>query len=171
MKAQVFKVLTLGVLTALLAAGCATQPAAPVRGGMPEEMTAWLNQNQANIIYGTGISELPNESDALRQATMLAREDLAGKLETTVAAVASDAVRQAEGRGETERIARFEDATKQVISNTIRNTQTYGPFVNGRGNTYVFVYVDKGATEQSLLDYVDTAFQGTDQQLDRILGL
>jgi predicted transcriptional regulator len=123
------------------------------------------------VYYGMGISEFQNESDALQQATILARENLAGSLETEVAAIGENAVRRAEAQGETDRIARFQNATKQILSQTLRKVKTYGPYMNGRGNTYLVVYLDKNSFKKDINEYVDAVFEKTDEELNQLLGL
>jgi predicted transcriptional regulator len=118
-----------------------------------------------------GISEFQNESDALQQASMLARQNLASSLETEVAAIGENAVRRAEANGETDRVARFQDATKQIVTQTLRRVKTFGPHMNGRGNTYIVVYLDKNSFKKDINEYVDTVFEKTDQELNQLLGL
>jgi hypothetical protein len=167
--------LMLSVFVVILWGSCATTSqtagTSQVRGGMPGEMTSWINQHQDDVIYGVGISSIGDESDALREATALARSDLAGNVETDVATITADMVKRAEGRGETERIAKFEDATKQVINQTISYSKTYGPYVNNIGNTYIIKYIDKQGFRRDLSSYVDEAFKDVENDLDKILGL
>jgi hypothetical protein len=148
------------------------EPSQP-QGGPPKEVAQWIqqHQNDDDVYYGMGISEFQNESDALQQATMLARENLAGSLETEVAAIGENAVRRAEAQGETDRIARFQDATKQIVSQTLRKVKTFGPYMNGRGNTYVVVYLDKNSFKKDINEYVDAVFEKSDQELNQLLGL
>ncbi|MDR2397774.1 MAG: hypothetical protein LBD74_03325 [Spirochaetaceae bacterium] len=131
----------------------------------------FLGKAQDDVYYGMGISEFQNESDALQQATILARENLAGSLETEVAAIGENAVRRAEAQGETDRIARFQNATKQILSQTLRKVKTYGPYMNGRGNTYLVVYLDKNSFKKDINEYVDAVFEKTDEELNQLLGL
>ncbi|MDR1029450.1 MAG: LPP20 family lipoprotein [Treponema sp.] len=143
------------------------------QGGPPPEVSQWIqqHQNDDDVYYGMGISEFQNESDALQQATMLARENLAGSLETEVAAIGENAVRRAEAQGETDRIARFQDATKQIVTQTLRKVKTFGPYMNGRGNTYVVTYLDKNSFKKDINEYVDAVFEKTDAELNQLLGL
>ncbi|MDR1074384.1 MAG: hypothetical protein LBL45_12075 [Treponema sp.] len=169
-----FGICVLSVVT-LLASGCGSSPATPSsQGGRgnPPEIAAWIQQHQDDDIhYATGISEFENESDAMQQALALARENLAASLETEVAAISENAVRRAEAQGQTDRIARFQDATKQLVSTTLRNVRTFGPYVNGRGNTYIIVYLDKRNFQKDVNDIVEEAFAEANSQLNNMLGI
>jgi hypothetical protein len=166
MKKSVFVFLGLG---ALLLAGCASAP----KGGNPPEISKWISdhQNSDDMWYATGISEFQNESDAMQQALMLARENLAASLETQVAAIGSNAVQRAEAQGQTDRVARFRDSTKQIVDQTLRNVKTFGPFTNDKGNTSVVAYLDKQSFNKDVNAYVDQIFAQTDAELNQILGL
>jgi hypothetical protein len=179
MKKRIASVVWVAVAAAALLVSCASAPppeaAAPSQpqGGPPTEVAQWIQQHQNadDVYYGMGISEFENESDALQQATILARENLAGSLETEVASIGENAVRRAEANGETDRVARFQDATKQIVTQTLRKVKTYGPYMNGRGNTYIVVYLDKNSFKQDINQYVDTVFEKTDAELNQLLGL
>jgi hypothetical protein len=132
-------------------------------------MRGWINSREDTVIYGTGISTFPDESDALIQATTLARADLAGKIETQVAAITKDFRSVAQARGETERLSDFEAGTKQLVNQTITGARTYGPEINGKGNTYIIVYVDQKTTEKNLTDHVRNFFSGMESELDKQL--
>jgi hypothetical protein len=129
------------------------------------------HQDADDVYYGTGISEFESESDALQQATILARADLAGKLETEVAAIGENALRRAEANGENDKVVRFQNSTKQIVTQTLRKVKTFGPYMNGRGNTYVLVYLDKDSFKKDINEYVDAVFEKTDVELNQLLGL
>ena len=179
MKKRIASVVWGAAAAAALLVSCVSappsEPAAPsqAQGGPPSEVSQWIQQHQNayDLYYGMGISEFDNDSDALQQATILARENLAGSLETEVAAIGENAVRRAEAQGETDRVARFQDSTKQIVTQTLRKVKTFGPYMNGRGNTYIVVYLDKNSFKKDINEYVDAVFEKTDQELNQLLGL
>jgi hypothetical protein len=155
-------------ITAVLFGSCASSP----RGGVPPELSKWINQQGDTIIYGLGISTITdNESDAYRQVVTLAQADLAGNLQTQVAAIAKDMAERQEGRGGAERIAKFEASTKQVVDKTVVAAKQYGPYTNKKGNTYIVKYIEKKGFNRDLSSYVNDVFAPTEKQLDEILGL
>jgi hypothetical protein len=178
MKKRIASVVWAAAAAALLLVSCVSapppesEPSQP-QGGPPNEVAQWIQQHQGSddVYYGMGISEFENESDALQQATILARENLAGSLETEVAAIGENAVRRAEANGETDRVARFQDSTKQIVTQTLRKVKTFGPYMNGRNNTYILVYLDKNSFKKDINEYVDTVFEKTDTELNQLLGL
>jgi predicted transcriptional regulator len=138
------------------------------------EVSQWRQQHQdADDVYSEiGISTIKDdESDAYQQALMVARQNLAASLETEVAAIGENARRRAEAQGETDKVARFQDSTKQIVSQTLRKVKTFGPYINGQGNTYVVAYLDKNSFKKDINEYVDAVFEKTDQELNQLLGL
>jgi hypothetical protein len=183
-KATGFLWVALGALIVGLA-GCAGAPAATstataevpaqtagaARAGVPPEITAWNNTNSGDTISGMGVSSITdNDSDAFQQALVLARENLAASLEAEVAAISENYVRRSEAAGETDRVAKFQDSTKQLVTQTIRNSKTYGPFANERGSTYIIVYLDKTSMQKNIHEIVDEVFAETEAELDTMLG-
>jgi hypothetical protein len=152
-------------------AAAPAQTAGAARAGVPVEVSSWINTNGDEAFYGLGISTITdNDSDAFQQASILARENLAASLETEVAAISENYVRRSEAGGETDRVAKFQDATKQIVSQTVRGAKSYGPFANERGSIYMLVYLDKTSTRRDLNQYVDEVFAETEAELDKILG-
>ena len=159
----------------LVLASCGSTPKAQQGRGMPAEIRDWTQKNDGTI-YGIGISEEQKESDALRQATARAKEDLAGNLSTDVAVKIEDFARSSSNTTDEnekkQRIAQFEAATKQIVAATIENAKTVGPYINGMGNTYVLKYLDKKALDDLNTDldsYVKSAFKDTSNELDQML--
>jgi hypothetical protein len=110
---------------------------------MPQEISQWINQHTADAYFGIGVSPLENTAEALLQASALARQQLASTFETQITAITKDKRKIFEADGETERIASIENATKQEVRQKIQNSQTFGPCVNEKGDTYVLVYIMK----------------------------
>jgi hypothetical protein len=145
----------IGFMTAVLLAACFAACASTSQKGPPPEISQWMNQHNADTYSGMGISTSQNAGDALIQASALARQQLASSIETEIAAITADKRKILEGRGETERIASIENATKQEVRQRLLNSRTFGPYVNAKGDTYVIVYL---ANKQSLNDYANTVF-------------
>jgi hypothetical protein len=162
-------------IAALLQIGCGSTPTASgggSRSNVPPEITAWRNQHSADTYSGMGISSImDNESDAYLQATTLAREELAFNLESEIAGIAENYVKRAEGQGQSDRIAKFQNSTKQLANATVRNAKSYGPYINNNGATYIIVYLDKAGTQKDLSKYVDDVFAETENELNEMLGV
>jgi hypothetical protein len=164
-------VLVLAAVFALVLGSCASEPAPAPRAGVPPEVSKWNEEHSGDTFSGMGISTFDNESDALQQATVLARQNLAASLETEVAAISENYVQRSEANGETDRVAKFKDATKQLVNQTVSRSKTYGPYMNDRGSTYIVVYLDKQSTQKDLNTYVDEIFSATESELNNMLGV
>jgi hypothetical protein len=152
--------------------GCATT--GPVNSGgnsvFPPEISEWMAQNGDRVISGVGASDLPLTGDALRQARTLAMQDLASSLTAEVASLSKDFLDYAEARGETERVARFNDAVGVRTQATVEGAQTFGPY-RQNGTTYIVRYIQKADLEKDIADIARQHFEEQDEQLNRMLGL
>jgi hypothetical protein len=167
-----YEFLALAVVTLLASGSCGSAPAPKQQqGGNPPEIAAWIQQRQSDVYYGTGISEFENESDAMQQALVLARQNLAASLEVEVAAISENFVQRAEAQGQTDRIAKFGDASKQMVSTSLKNVKTVGPYMNGKGNTYIVAYLDKQSFQKDVNSIVNDVFAEANSQLNDMLGV
>jgi hypothetical protein len=168
MKNRNFVFLSLLVMAGILLYSCASAPSS--RSNVPPEITLWMNENSNEVFSGMGISTHAREDDAYQQAITIARENLAAALETEVAAISEDYRKILEGRGEFNRIAEFGNSTKQRVAQLVRNTKTYGPFINNNGATYILLYMDKKSTQPALETFVEDTFADTKNELNEILN-
>jgi hypothetical protein len=154
--------------------GCATTgPVTSSSGGSsvyPPEISEWIAQNEERVISGVGTSDLPNTGDALRQARTLAMQDLASSLAAEVASISKDFVSNVEARGETDRIAQFNDAVGVKVQVTVEGVRTFGPYRQG-STMYIVRYIQKADLEKDIEDIARQHFAGQDEQLNRMLGL
>jgi hypothetical protein len=154
--------------------GCTTT--GPVTGSsagnsvFPPEISEWMAQNGERVISGVGASDLPRTGDALRQARTLAMQDLASSLTAEVASISKDFLSNVEARGETDRIAQFNDAVGVKTQATVEGAQTFGPYRQG-GTTYIVRYIQKADLEKDIADIARQYFEEQDEQLNRMLGL
>jgi hypothetical protein len=164
-------VLTVAVMivTAVLLASCGSSPSAK-GGGVPSGIRDWIDKQGDGIVYGLGISEAENESDAQRQASNLARSDLAAKLEARVATISKDFLDLSEKNGEKSRIAKFQEGTKQLINATIERSNARLPEINSIGNTYIIIYVDAKKLDGDIIEVVDEVFGDLENELNEQLG-
>jgi hypothetical protein len=165
----------LSVLAALaILAGCATSQ--PVSGGssdsevFPSEISEWMAQNGDRVISGVGASDQPRAPDALRQARALALQDLASSIQAEVASITKDFVTNAEARGQTERVAQFNDSLGVKVQATVEGAQTFGPYKKD-GTTYVVRFIQKTDLEKDIADIARQHFQEQDEQINRMLDL
>jgi hypothetical protein len=153
-------------LTVILLGACAGAPVS--RSGVPPEITQWMNENSNDVYSGMGISTLSREDDAYQEALTLARQNLAASLETEVTAISEDYRKLLEGRGEFNRIAEFDNSTKQWVDRLVRNTKTYGPYMSNSGATYILLYMDKKSTEPTLEAHVEETFAPIKDELNEM---
>jgi hypothetical protein len=156
-------------------AGCATTSPGTTSGSsensvFPPEISEWMAQNGDRVISGVGASDLPRTGDALRQARTLALQDLASSINAEVAAISKDFLTNAEARGETERVAQFNDAVGVKVQATVEGAQTFGPY-RSDNTTYVVRYIQKTDLEKDIADIARQHFQEQDEQLNKMLGL
>jgi hypothetical protein len=165
----------LSVLAAFaILAGCATSQAA-VGGSsendvFPPEISEWMAQNGDKVISGVGASDQPRTPDALRQARTLALQDLASSIQAEVAAITKDFLTNAEARGQTERVAQFNDSVGVKVQATVEGAQTFGPYKKDNV-TYVVRYIQKTDLEKDIADIARQHFQEQDEQINKMLGL
>jgi hypothetical protein len=135
------------MFTAFCVSGCTTlknrEGNKNVQSGVPAKMLDWITENGDIAIWGMGISEEKSESDALRQATLIAFESLAGNLKVSVESIASDEVSISSNNDTQQRDAGFNVSTKTRTEETIEYVQTVPQEVNENGVTYVIKYILK----------------------------
>ncbi|MDR2536466.1 MAG: hypothetical protein LBD29_10605 [Treponema sp.] len=172
MKKTLFVFLSIG---ALLAAGCAssngTSSSSKGNATVPAEITQWRNEH--DLMHGLGISTFDDESDAMQQAATIARQNLASLMETEVAGISENYVKRSTVGGESDKAAKFQEGTKQIVSQTLRGAKIYGPYMNNRGSTYVIIYLDdnsKKAFDKNVHDIADEIFAPMEGELNEILG-
>ncbi|MDR3115999.1 MAG: hypothetical protein LBU25_10835 [Treponema sp.] len=173
-------VLVSAVLALFLLGSCATAPqsgsgspasSAPAGSNLyPPEINDWIAQNGDKAIIGVGISELPRTSDALRQARTLALQDLAANIQSEVASITKDFVSAQEARGQTERVAEFNEGIGLKVQQTIEGAQSLGPYqINNE--VWVARYILKEPLQETIRDVIKETFQETDDQINKMLGL
>jgi hypothetical protein len=162
--------LLLLVTALVILSGCAGSPAAAGNSVFPPEISEWMAQNGDRVISGVGASDLPRTGDALRQARTLAMEDLASSMQAEIAAISKDFLSSAEARGQTERIAQFNDAVGVKVQATVEGAQTFGPYRRDN-TTYLVRYIQKADLEKDVGDIARQHFQEQDEQLNRMLDL
>jgi hypothetical protein len=166
----------LSVLAALvILAGCATTSETTAGGSsensvFPSEISAWIAQNGDRVISGVGASDLSRAPDALRQARTLALQDLASSVQAEVAAITRDFLDNAEARGQTERVAQFNDSVGVKVQATVEGAQTFGPYKK-EGTTYIVRYIQKTDLEKDIADIATQHFQEQREQINQMLGL
>ena len=136
----------------------------------PPEINAWLAQNGDKAIIGVGISELPRTTDALRQARTLALQDLAANIQSEVASITKDFVSAQEARGQTERVAEFNEGIGLKVQQTIEGAQSLGPY-KMNNETWVARYILLEPLQETIRDVIKETFQETDDQINKMLGL
>jgi hypothetical protein len=157
------RVIGLILSACLLTAGGAAILGAQVM--LPSQISAWIDRNQREMIYGMGVSTAKSEVDALRQSRAMAREDLASNVETRVQNMITEVSRTA---GE-DSFNFFENVSRQVVYQTIQGAKSYGPFTNSKGSTYMIMYFEDEKFRKSLFQITDEFFGKTESALDRML--
>ncbi|MDR0722995.1 MAG: hypothetical protein LBF75_09450 [Treponema sp.] len=168
------------VLAVFWLGSCATAPSsgstasstgAPAGSNVyPPEINQWIAQNGDKAIIGVGISELPRTSDALRQARTLALQDLAANVRSEVASITKDFVSAQEARGQTERVANFNEGIGIKVEQTLEGAQSLGPY-KMNNETWVARYILLEPLQETIRDVIKETFQETDDQINKMLGL
>jgi hypothetical protein len=137
------------------------------QSGSPKDIEIWITKNNTAVIYGLGISEFASESDAMRQATLLAFENLAGNLSISIESALTDMATSYSNNDTKQYIEQIEMVIKQKVEATIENAKTVGPYINGKGNTYIIKYILK---EDARLLY-ESRIQTYKQVLELLLAV